>query len=320
MRIKDLPLLTSSRVNRALPSLAALAYPGLIWCGTAIGPVFLAISLLAPLAGLLMVYALDPKLYPRSRAIAFAGVGAPPLYTLLGGWLDFQHLLPFKGLHVWIFVWLAGACIAFLEQPSRRMAEDLRVARSGSLPLAHGISAAVITFFAAFHLANHFGGLWGEERHTAILHALRLAYRQPIIETILLGSIAFQVFSGWRLLRRKLPRAVDGIDILQVASAIYLLIFFFSHLSAVLRARFLRHVDTNWIWLTDGLLTDPWSARLVPYYFLAVVAFGIHGAAGVHTVMLKHGRSVQQAEQMFYTVTAGAAMLSASILAGLIRG
>lgn len=268
-----------------------------------------------------MAYKLDHRFHPRSRWIAFAVVGTPPLYSFLGGWLDFQHVVPFKGLHVWLLIWLATACIAFLERPSSHTAEGESLSQSHLLPFAHGVSAALITLFAVTHLLNHFAGLWGGERHAAIMHALRLIYRHPIIETVLLGSIAFQMLSGLRLLKRKLPHVVGCIDSLQVASAIYLLLFFFSHLSAVLKARYLRHIDTNWSWLTaDGLLTDPWSARLAPYYFLAVVAIGVHGGAGVRRVMLNHGRSPQLAQNTFYIVVAGAAALSASIMVGLIRG
>jgi succinate dehydrogenase/fumarate reductase cytochrome b subunit len=317
--VNALPRAGSSRFIRALPSLAALAYPGLIWCGPAIAPIFLAISLVVPLIGLLVAYRVDHGLYPRSRWIAFAVVGAPPLYSFLSGWLDFQHVVPFKGLHVWMFVWLASACLAFWERPSQRVAESSRPAQSRLLPLAHGISAALITVFAVAHLVNHFFGLWGSERHTAILHALRVVYRNPIIETVLLASIAFQLLSGLLLLKRKVPRAVSAIDSLQVASAIYLVLFFLSHLSAVLKARYLRDIDTNWAWLTaDSLLTDPWSARLAPYYFLAVIALGIHGAAGVRRVMLNHGQALQLAQKAFYVITASAAALSASIMAGLV--
>lgn len=318
--VADLHLASSSRFKRTLPSLAALAYPGLIWCGPAIGPIFLAISLGVPLVGVLIAHTLEPRHYPRSRWIAFAVAGTPPLYSLLGGWLDFQRVVPFKGLPVWICVWFLSACIAFWERPLHRPAAGPQLVPQRGLAFAHGVSAALITCFAAAHLFNHLGGLWGGERHTAIMHALRLVYRNPAVEIALLATISFQVVSGLRLLTRKLLQAVGWIDSLQVASACYLVIFFLSHLSAVLKARYLRHVDTNWTWASDGLLTDPWSARLAPYYFLAVIAFGIHGAAGVRKVLSTHGRSAQLADKTFYAVVAAAAAVSVSIMAGLIRG
>jgi hypothetical protein len=98
-----------------------------------------------------------------------------------------------------------------------------------------------------------------------------------------------------------------------------MLMFFFSHLSAVLRTRYLKHTDTNWTWLTaDNLLTDPWSSRLTPYYFLGIIALGIHGGLGVRRVMLNHGQPLRAADSTFYALTAGSALLSAAIMTGLI--
>lgn len=319
--VGDLQRAGSSRFIRTVPVLAALAYPGLIWCGPAISPVFLVGSMMVPVLGLLIGHRLDHGLYPRSRWIAFAVVATPPLYSLLGGWLDFQRVVPFKALHAWMVVWLAFACLAFWERPSQAAAMGAQRVAQRSLVLAHGISAVLITVFAAAHLLNHFAGLWGGERHTAILSALRLVYRMPIIEIALLASIAFQLGSGLLLLKHKLQQALRWIEALQVAAAIYLALFFLSHLSAVFRARLLRGTDTNWTWLTaDDLLIDPWSARLAPYYFLSVIALGIHGGAGIRHVMLSHGRSAQSADKAFYVAVAGSAALSASIMAALIRG
>jgi hypothetical protein len=314
-------VLMNSRFRRALPCLAALAYPGLIWCGPAIHPAFLAIAMLVPLLGLVTARGIDHQIYPRSRWIALAVVTTPPLYSFLGGWLDFQHATPIKGLHVWMTLWLVGLGIVLFEKPNQRSAGVSLPGGRPGLAFAHGVSAVLIACFAAAHLSNHLGGLWGDERHTAILHALRPVYRNPIIETLLLASIAFQISSGVVLLRRKLPAASSWIDMLQAASGAYLLMFFLSHLSATLKARHLRNIDTNWQWLTgDNLLTAAWSSRLTPYYFLAVIALGIHLGAGARHILLAHCQSAQTATRGFYAVVAGAAVLSAAIITGLIRG
>ena len=302
---------------RVLPPLAALVYPGLIWCGAALAPMFLLISIAAPGLALWIAHRTAP--HPRARRIAFFAVGAPPLYTLLGGWLDFQHAVPFKALHVWVVLWAVLACVALWERPSEEGAATAHAATSHRLAFAHGISAALITLFTVAHLLNHFSGLWGGDVHIAVMKALRLVYRQPLVEMVLLVAIAFQVSSGLVLLSRKLARTGSWIDSLQMGSAAYLVVFFLSHLSAVLRARYLRDVDTNWVWLTsDNLLTDPWSVRLTPYYFLAIVAFGVHGAAGVRSVLMNHGSSMQQADRAFALIVAAATVLSASIMVGLI--
>jgi succinate dehydrogenase/fumarate reductase cytochrome b subunit len=305
------------QVRRTLPPLAALAYPALIWAGPAVSPLALVIAVGVPLLGLAVAQHIEHRRFPASRWIAFAVVGAPPLYALLGGWLDFQHALPCKGLHVWIAGWLTCAFVAWSER--RQVAERPLVAKPVRLRFAHGISGAAITAFAAAHLVNHLAGLWGGDRHVALMHTLRTVYRHPVVEPVLHALIVFQVLSGIRLLVLKLPRVVDRIESLQVAAASYLLLFFASHVSAVLRARYLRHADTNWSWATDGLLTDPWSARLAPYYFLAIVALAVHGAAGIRSVMLHHGAAPERARTAFYVVTAAAAALAVTIMIGIVR-
>lgn len=315
-----LQLAGSSPRRRVLPALAALAYPGLIWCGPAIAPLFLALALAVPLLGVSIAHGVDHR-YPRSRWIALAVVATPPLYTLLGGWLDFQRALPFKGLHVWVLVWLSAAAVAYWERAADGRGANPQGVLAGKLAVAHGISAVLITCFAAAHLMNHFAGLWGGTQYAAIQQALRLVYLHPVVEAVLLGCIAFQVASGLCLLARRLLHAIDWFDSLQAAAGLYFAVFFMSHLSAVLRARHVRGTDTNWQWLTaDHLLTDPWSARLVPYYVLAVVALGIHGGAGIRRVLLAHGRPAQQAYRIFYVCVVAATVLSASIITAVIRG
>jgi succinate dehydrogenase/fumarate reductase cytochrome b subunit len=108
--------------------------------------------------------------------------------------------------------------------------------------------------------------------------------------------------------------------VLQTASGGYLMMFLLSHTSAVLRARYLRGIDTNWAWASGGeLLTDPWSARLAPYYFLAVIAFGVHGACGLRTVALGHGASPGLGARLVVIGGVMSALASALILTGLVR-
>jgi len=308
----------SARLERMLPPLVALAYPGIIWCGPAVGSIFLAIALGVPLIAILSVQRAGADLrYPHSRQIAFAAVGAPPLYSLIGGLLDFQSAIPFHGLHVWIPAWALLTWIVYAERP-RDPATAAK--RNDRLAIAHGVSGVLVLSFVVAHLINHLVGFWDGELHLAVMNALRHVYRNPIIETALLVSIGFQIFSGTRLLRRKTASSGNWFDTIQATSAVYLVFFLASHLTAVLRARFLRHVDTNWEWLTgNSLLTDPWSARLTPYYFLGVIAVGCHGAAGLRQIMITHGRSQRLADATFHFVIVVTAILSTLIMVGLIR-
>ncbi len=96
-------------------------------------------------------------------------------------------------------------------------------------------------------------------------------------------------------------------------------LFFCSHLTAALRARWLHGVDTNWRWLTaDSMLTDPWSARLAPYYFLGVIAFGVHAGLGLRYILHARGWSPAAASRAGLVPPVAAVIASMAIMAALL--
>lgn len=307
------------RMLRVVPALLGLLYPALVWSVHAISPSGLVLTLLAPAACLYMTYVLaQENRYRWATLVAYFGVGAPALYTFLGGWLDSQRWLPFRGNGAWVVLWCGLVIVTLVERPKAIEGESTRPAK---LAFAHGVSAAVITTFAVFHLTNHLAGVFGGEAHIAVMRHLRLLYRQLPIEVLLGICILFQVTSGVVLLFRRTRRSSVGwIEVLQNASGAYLLLFFASHISAVLRARYLQHIDTNWIWLTaDNLLTDSWSVRLVPYYFLGVLALTVHGACGLRWVLLGHDQQRVAFRVFFGTIAAGG-LAALTIVVAMVIG
>jgi succinate dehydrogenase/fumarate reductase cytochrome b subunit len=296
-----------------------LFYPALVWCVHGVSPFALILTLLGPGVCLYLAFRLaNENRYRGATMVAYFGVGAPAFYTFLGGWLDSQKWLPFGGNGVWVVVWCGLLLLTIVERPNVTDDSSVRPAR---LAFAHGISAAVITTFAAFHLCNHLAAVFGGETHMMVMRHLRVVYRQPAIEVLLEVCVLFQVVSGSILLfRRTRRRAMGWIEILQNASGAYLVLFFASHISAVLRTRYLQHIDTNWIWLTaDNLLTDPWSVRLVPYYFLAVIALAVHGACGLRWVLLGHGQP-RIAERAFIATATAGGVVALVIITALVVG
>ena len=82
---------------RVAPALIGLIYPALVWSVHAVSPFALALTLLAPATCLYAVFLLaSGNQYQRATMVAYFGVGAPALYTFLGGWLDSQKWLPFR--------------------------------------------------------------------------------------------------------------------------------------------------------------------------------------------------------------------------------
>lgn len=312
------PVAPPPAMLRAIAPLSALTYPGLIWCGVHLSPAFLALSLAVPAIGLAAAHLAGVRgASPLVRWAAHLAVAAPPLFALLGGWLDFQRAVPFDSLGVWIALWSSLTLAALLD---RRLATPPIQPPRHRLVAAHAMSGAAIALFASAHLANHLAGLLGGDVHVAVMRVLRTAYRNPLVEPVLLAAVGFQVVSGAWLLAGKLRRLPGRFDTLQTATAAYLLIFFASHVSAVLRARLLRHTDTDWAWLSGGeLLSDPWSARLVPYYFLAVIALPVHVACGLRAAALARGGSPARPNKLVVSVAAAALLISSLILLGLFR-
>jgi succinate dehydrogenase/fumarate reductase cytochrome b subunit len=304
---------------RVAPALIGLFYPVLVWSVEAISPFALALTLLAPALCVYIAFLLsNENNYRKATMVAYLGVGAPALYSFLGGWLDSQRWIPYRANGVWVVLWCGLTALTVVERP--RVVEVPGVRRA-KLAFAHGISAAVITVFAVFHLANHLAGVFGGETHMAVMRNLRVVYRQPPIEIVLIACVLFQAASGLILLSQKMRRPSKGwTDILQNASGAYLMLFFASHISAVLRTRYLRHVDTNWIWLTaDNLLKDPWSVRLVPYYFLGVLAFAIHGGCGLRWVISEHGHQ-ETGHRVFLAMVVAGGAAALVIIVALVVG
>lgn len=305
-------------ILRAIAPLSALTYPGLIWCGVHLSPVFLALSLAVPATALAAAHLAGVRgASPLVRWVAHLAVASPPLFAVLGGWLDFQRAVPFHSVGIWLALWISLTLAALLD---RRLAAPSIPPPRRRLAAAHAMSGGAIALFAAAHIANHLAGLLGGDAHIAVMQVLRAGYRHPLVEPVLLAAVGFQVASGAWLLAGKLRRLPDRFDTIQTATAAYLLLFFASHVSAVLRARLLRHTDTNWTWLSGGeLLSDPWSARLVPYYFLAVIALAVHVACALRAGALARGASPARANRLVLSVAAAALLASSLILAGLFR-
>jgi hypothetical protein len=317
----------ADRVYRTLPAIATLLYPGLVWSGPAVYSPLLLLSLLPPVLCVVAAHRLGVEgRFLLATRVAYFGAGAPALFTFLGGWLDFQKALPFhrvgvwNSVGVWIFLWAALAVAVFLERSSKwpeRPQEPLR----SRLAFAHGVSAVLLVAFVLVHLLNHLLGAWSGSLHVAFMTAARVVYRSPLFEAMLAASLLFQMASGLALLRRKLSSPVmSWLNTLRTASGAYVALFLLSHLSAVLRARYLRHKDTNWFWLTaDNLLTDDWSVRLVPYYFLGIIAFGLHVGCAMRQVLLGHEIKETFADRAFSVVAGATGVGAMIIMIGLIR-
>jgi hypothetical protein len=143
----------------------------------------------------------------------------------------------------------------------------------------HYLSGILITVFTGLHLFNHAWSVLGAEAHIALMHTLRVVYRNVCVETVLLAAVLVQVITGLKLFKQLRKSAAGFSDKLQVWSGLYLAVFFLFHVGAVLGGRFVLGLDTNYYFGVAGLVTFPFNLFFVPYYLLAVIAFFGHIAA-----------------------------------------
>ncbi|MEJ8856117.1 hypothetical protein WKW79_16170 [Variovorax robiniae] len=140
----------------------------------------------------------------------------------------------------------------------------------------HKTSAIVVAAFACLHLANHLVSLSGVPAHIAFMESARHIYRQPVVETLLLSCVAFQVGSGLWLVLRGWRQRRGAVAWLQALSGFVIAGFLLIHVGAVLYARGVLDLDTNFYFSSAGFHVWPFPLFFVPYYFLAVLALFTH--------------------------------------------
>lgn len=140
----------------------------------------------------------------------------------------------------------------------------------------HRISGVLIAVFLLLHLTNHLFALGGPALHITVMKYFRLVYRFPLVEVLLLTSIAFQIPSGLRLVARKGFRKQPFYVIAQTLSGIYLSLFLINHVAAVMMARYKWHIETDFYFAAGVAVHYPEKLFFIPYYTLSVLCAFLH--------------------------------------------
>ncbi|HUO02518.1 MAG TPA: hypothetical protein VMU31_07050 [Rhizomicrobium sp.] len=337
-RAKAVPIAAESRgFVLVLPALAAIAYPWLLAAISRLlhvfqvtappGAVAVTLIVLAILTSAVSVMALA---FGRALALGRIGAGASggrllahlvfAVPSLLVGFGNVSGLLHARGavVYAWPLFWLAVIAVVALAQERPQPAP---ISSGRRLTMAHGISAlAILLLFVAPHLANHLAGIVSGAAHIQVMKLARLDYRNAIVEPLLLTLIAFQLMSGFVLVRRKLARVGDFFGTLQSMTGVYVGIYLLAHMIAAFSAR-AAGTDTNWNWLTyddQGLLSHLDSFTLVAHYWIGPIAIIAHVACGLRVVMLEHGVSMRMAGRAAWGLIGLGLVASSVILAGLL--
>lgn len=143
----------------------------------------------------------------------------------------------------------------------------------------HRANAMVLGVFLVAHLINHVAIFGGIATHLDVQRALRLAYRLPGIEHVLIALFGLQVLLGLALIaRRGRPRGLWAW--LQVSSGGFLVLFIAQHIVAILLAR-AGGLDTNTYFAAAVVSEAPFVWYFAPYYALGITALAVHVAAAI---------------------------------------
>jgi len=275
----------------AMQRLSEAASPALriLWSGGAL--VAMALAFAVPLLALWALIKTPPQATRKAIAVRRAlhtAFAAAPLY-------GFTRLVVANRLGVgdwhgpaWLAAWIAAAFLLAGARGDRAVSAS----SSSSGVLLRGVHGATAIFlfvgFIFVHILNHGMALWSVEQQQAWMTALRLWYRAAWVEPFLLGALVLMVLTGIPLALRNTRTGGNLWKTMQSAAGIYIVVFLFSHVSAVMLARAAGR-NTDWLFATgqNGLIAG--LSSQIPYYVLSIAVVMVHGAIGVRMALLRRG-------------------------------
>jgi len=226
----------------------------------------------------------------RARILAHLAFATASLWVGFGNIAGVMHERT-AALVAWPVLWTVLAAVVLLSSEAPSGESKLSAAGHRRLGTAHGISAiAIVVLFIAPHIGNHLTGIWNGATHLATMRAVRLIYRNEIIQPALLTLIGFQILSGTVLARARLHQQSNFFGSLQTMTGVYVGVYLLAHMTAVFSARY-AGTDTNWNWLTNGgrgMLPNLAGVSLVAHYWMGTVAIFAHIGCGVRGVLLQN--------------------------------
>lgn len=170
----------------------------------------------------------------------------------------------------------------------------------------HYFSGITLSLFIGIHLLNHLFSFAGPEAHIALMEKFRKVYRHPVIETVLFLVVLIQVVSGIKLLFNRNAKTLA--EKIQIYSGLYLSLFLIGHVGAVIEARLVENLDTNFYYTVAGLNMHPATFFFIPYYFLDVCAISLH-IASIHYLKTRSKKGA-------YLIGGTGILVAALIIAG----
>lgn len=166
----------------------------------------------------------------------------------------------------------------------------------------HRITGIIVAVFVCIHLFNHAMAGFGIQAHQEWMQLFRKFYYLPIVEILLIGAFGFQAITGIQLfLKLRKKENKSRLDRLKIYSGLILGLFLVQHIGATLGQRFLLDLDTNFYFAAVVVNQSPLLYYFVPYYFIGIMAFGLH-LASIHHSKISKTMSPRTAKLHFVSI------------------
>ena len=256
------------------------------------------------------------------RALVRRGLGMllilAPVLRVFSGIVSAVVHIPDKSTLVWFSLWAAIAAVMLWRIAHPAPVFSARVV--SKIKFVHAVSAIAIGLFILAHLATNLTILKSPETYTWSASLLRLAYRTPVAEPILVGLLILQVITGLTMGAEAFTRRGSAEYLIQLACGVYSVVFLGSHTLAIaVLGRELLNRGPDFTYASagpGGLLSSPDGVFLAPYYCLSVMAFFTHLSRPLRLWVMRMASS-GTARRSSYALVGIGGVVAAALLIGL---
>ena len=148
----------------------------------------------------------------------------------------------------------------------------------------HNLSSSIVLVFLTMHLVSFLAAIAGAVPQAQIFNAMRMIYRHPVIEVVVLLAFVVHFITGSALCREAWGPKSSIISKINAVAMIYLGGFILIHGGMIAYGRLVLHQDTDIGFVGNALTDAPLSYGLYGLYVLAILAVFTH--IGTHLLRL----------------------------------
>ncbi|MGV6801259.1 MAG: hypothetical protein ACWA5L_04990 [bacterium] len=151
------------------------------------------------------------------------------------------------------------------------------------MKLLHRLCAIIILLFVVAHLSGHAIAAKGIAEYHNYLGMVRLFYRHPVYEIILIVVIFIQFLSGLFLTIHSFSRPEKRklLSWIELIAAGLFVVFIIIHLTAIVVTRYYFEIETDFYWVASLMGPSKLQYYIVAFHFIGALAVLIHIAVGL---------------------------------------